>query len=385
MTDNEMGDFAPGEVAAAVRSREALRPPGRVGVLTDRLLTAAGTRQLREVLPAVNADWGGVWVCGSDADRKIATYREDGFDDLILVSDSEHYRREFATAREPFKLPDTLGASLNSVVQDQLDRGASVATTPSRYVRVGDKPALLALVRGAAELDRDDTVLVVAVALAWLKPAFVDQFIEILKLANMPIALMFGGQYDPLNKFKAAVENLRRVEREVPHVMRGHTDLSAIDGLCHGAFAGSIGLTSSRRHLIPPDEVAQTSGPPGKQPPSVLIPELLSFMQTPNLAKKFANRPGPSCFCAVCKGRRLVRLIDAEIDKVEAQSHNVAVWGGLMNVLLAEVPARDARALAWKTACQAAVDHHAVFNRQVDNDRAFTAPEGLRRWAALPA
>lgn len=205
-----------GALNAAIKEADRLRPPGRVGVLFDRLLTAAGTRELQPVLEAVDPVWGGVWIGGDNAALKIADYCDAGFEDLVLVPDPEAYRKRQATPEVPFDVPDTLGNSLGTVLDDQLARGASVASTPSLFVGAGDAASLKAQVRQVSELQRDDTVFVVAAAVAWINNTFIDQFSALLQAADMPIGLRLGSQFDPLDKFKEAPENLRRLEREVP-------------------------------------------------------------------------------------------------------------------------------------------------------------------------
>lgn len=369
----------------AVGDVEALRPPGRVGLLTDKLLTAVGERDAHHLLNAVDSTWGGMWIGGSASSTKITAYRDAGHEDVLLAGDQESYRKQTATPERPFDVPDLLGDPLSAVLDDQLARGADIATTPSLYVLAGDAPTLKAMVRQAANLQRDDTILVIPVAVAWANNTYIDQFIAILQLADMPIALRLGSQYDPLAQFKAAPANLRRIEAEVPHLMRLCTDLSAIDGLCHKAFAGAIGLTSSRRHLVPPGERSETAPHGGKWPPSVLVRELLSFIRTTTLAEKFANTPAPSCSCVICQGQRLTRLLDPDEDKIEAHAHNIAVWSDVMTMLLQDLPQRADRAVWWKKRCQAAVDQHALFNTQLGNPKAFVPSIVLTRWADMPS
>lgn len=371
----------------AVDDVEALRPPGRVGLLVDRLITAAGVREADRLLDAVDPTWGGMWIGGATAAAKITTCRDAGYEDVLLIGDQESYRKQTATPERPFDVSDGLGLGdpLVAALDDQRNRGADVATTPSLYVPVGDTQSLKAMVRQAAKLQRDDTILIVPAAVAWANNTYIDQFIAILQLANMPIALRLGAQYDPLTKFKDAPANLRRIEAEVPHLMRLCTDLSAIDGLCHTSFAGAIGLTSSRRHLVPPGERSETAPNGGQWPPSVLVRELLSFVRTTTLAEKFANTPAPSCGCAICRGQRLTRLLDPVEDKIEAHAHNIAVWSDVMTTLLRDWPRRADRAVWWKKRCKVAVDHHALFNTQLGNPKAFVASNGLTRWAELPS
>ncbi|ADJ49037.1 hypothetical protein AMES_7210 [Amycolatopsis mediterranei S699] len=383
--DDRAGSHESGALNAAIKDAERLRPPGRVGVLFDRLLTAASTRELQPVLGAVDPTWGGVWVGGDNAALKIAGYRDAGFDELVLVADPEIYCKRCATPEVPFDLPGTLDGGLDAVLDDQLARGASVAATPSLYVAAGDSASLKAQVRRVSELERDDTVFVVAAAVAWLNKTFIDQFSALLQAAKTPIGLRLGGQFDPLAKVKEAPENLRRLEREVPHLMRLGTDLSAIDGLCHNSFAGAIGLTSTRRHLIPPGEIPKSAPSDGPPPPSVLVSELLSFIRTTSLAEKFANSSSPSCSCSICHGQKLTRLLHPTEDKLEARSHNIAVWSALMHTLQRELPRRADRGEWWKKRCQVAVDHHTLFNDQLRNPKAFKSQAVLTRWAKLPA
>jgi hypothetical protein len=368
-----------GNVADQVRP---VRPPGQVGLLTDRLLVAAGTRDLQPLLPDVDDDRGGVWVCGADASVKVAGYRDNGFTDLVLVADPEAYVQDVATADEPFRLPEQLFSSdLHAVLDDQLVRGATVAVTPSRYVGIGDSDSLKAMVRQAARLGRDDTILIVPVAVAWLNSTYIRQFIAALRFAELPVAIMLGGQFDPVSVSTIA-ENLRQVEAEVPHVMRARTDLSALDGLAHGAFAGAIGVGGTRRHLIPPGEPAKTSSRRGSgAPPSVIVRDLMAFKLTTTLETAFANATPPSCSCRICGGRSLTRMLSAT-DRREARAHNMAVWTEWMDTM-AGLPTVGSRAVWWKASCQAAVDYHTTLSQQLDNGKDFTLREPLPTWARL--
>src|SRR6185437_14852750 len=121
------------------------------------------------------------------------------------------------------------------------DCGASFATTPSCFVRAADSPALKSLMRQAMAIERDDVVVTVPVAVAWLRDGPVDQLAAVLERIPHPKAVILGGQRDPLSNVKNGPRNLRRLVRDIAEISVWRTDLAAFDTLVHGGLGGSIG------------------------------------------------------------------------------------------------------------------------------------------------
>jgi hypothetical protein len=158
--------------------------------------------------------YSGLVLCGNNADRGVLRLRKDGYDGLLL-EDPAAYEKQAATADEPFALPQgrLFGDNLDSVLQEQLDRSATVAITPTRYIHAGNAEALKGLMRAAQTIERDDVIVSVPVDLAWLRDESLGQLIAVLQRIPQPKALILGGQYDPLAKFAAAPKNSGSLSR----------------------------------------------------------------------------------------------------------------------------------------------------------------------------
>jgi hypothetical protein len=134
------------------------------------------------------------------------------------MSDPGAYTSQVATAEEPIALPDRDGAlfdgDLDSVLNGQRDVHASVSVVPCRYVQAGDSPAFKALVRHTQAIERDDVIVTVPVAIAWLKEKqYLPQMIAGLNRIPHPKAVMFGDQKNPFDS-AAAVVNFRTLLAE---------------------------------------------------------------------------------------------------------------------------------------------------------------------------
>jgi hypothetical protein len=358
-----------------------------VGELTDRILVHAsagrGEGARARLLGLLPAQASGLALRGAQAEAQVRQLREAGFDGALLI-DSESYARAAATAEVPFVLPhpELFSVTLDQVLQGQLDCGATAALTPTGYLRAGDGDALKSAANAAAALSRDDVMLSVPIDIAWLNEDNIGQLIAVLARLNTPKAVFLGGQFDPLERYKAAVANLRRLVAEAGHVAVLRTDLTGFDVLAHGAFAASIGTGGSLRHMIPVGERPQAVD--AKDPsPSVLFPELMAFFRGSKLAKRFANAKPPMCLCAACDGRRLDTFLGSR-ERAAAHAHGVRVWSEWLADML-EQPTLADRAAWWRNRCLAAVAEHEVVSAQIGQAGAFEPAMPLKAWAGLPA
>lgn len=354
-------------------------PPGRATALTDRILVHTGVRDLDVALAYVDDEHSGLWVGATSVVDRLAVCRDFAGP---LVADPEAYTTETATPDGVFSLPhDTLYPELDNVLDEQRAAGATVALTPTRYIRANDSASLHELSQQAKRIDRDDTILAVPIAVDWLGHDHIDELTEQLLPVDLPMAVICGGQFDPLEKTPGAVENLRRLEAELPHVMRARTDLSAFDGLAHGSFAGAIGIGGSRRHLVPPGE--RRLDPRAGNAPGVLVPQLMSYVRSAELAEFYDDETTspPRCVCGACEGRPLTRFLRPE-DRRQANAHNVLIWTDWLHDML-ELPSLGARASWWRSSCRAALDQHDIAEAQL-GFRAFTPRPALRRYAETP-
>lgn len=335
--------------------------------------------------PSPHSRHGGIAVCGPKARNRVGALAGSGHPGP-LIADPGFYTSHTATPDRLFIVADDdlFGSGLERDLDLQIDSGASVALTPTGYLPPGDRGTLSALVDRVGELTREDTVVVVPADVDWLAEADFDFFRDALAEMTHPVALALGGQFNPLDKYPEAAVNLRRLIVEVPTVAPWRTDLTAFDGVAHGAAFASFGLSSSLRHVVPPGEKAQTRGGGGPVPASVLVPWLLGFSSGSVLAKRYANVQPPRCLCTVCAGTPLDRFdgYDGET-KNRALAHNAAACVDLVTKLF-DLPSLGDQQAWWRAACVTAVNAHSLENDRILQRRAFEPSNDLKRWAALP-
>jgi hypothetical protein len=359
-------------------------PSGAADVLVDRVLLHTSWDTGSKLLPVLPERIGGLVLRGTKAATGIKELGRAGFD-RPLVIDPEGYIRAVATEDEPFVLTHDddglFGLTLEQELQRQRDCGACVALTPTGYLHAGDSDALRAAVRGAAQIDCNDVVFSAPLDVAWFTEEHIGHLVAVLSELDLPKAVFLGGQFDPMERYKAAVANLRRVVAEAGDVAVLRTDLTGFDVMSHGAFATSIGSGGSLRHVIPFGQFARSN----KQDPSpsVLFGELMSFHKGSTLHDRFANTRPPICACEACQ-RRAVDTFLAEEDTIAAHQHSMCTWASWISDLLSQPTLTD-RATWWRNRCAGAVAHAESVNTQINQPDAFTAPETLRAWAELPS
>jgi hypothetical protein len=358
--------------------------PGPVAVLHDRVLLHTNARTARQITP-LPSGIGGLVLAGKTAASGIKDLRSE-HPDLLLLRDPEGYRRAAATEGDPFILEDDekqhhlFSLTLDEHLQAQRDCGADLALTPTGYLNAGDSDALRAVVRAAADMPRDDVVVSLPLDIAWLKNDHIDHVIAVIGTLDRPKAVFLGGQFDPMERYKAAVQNLRRLVAEAGNVAVFRTDLTGFDVMSHGAFATSIGTGGSMRHMIPfGDRAFARQRDPS---PSVLFAELMSFHKGSTLAQRFADTPPPTCDLPCCEGLSLDRFLARE-HSFDAHRHSMHTWASWAHDLL-EQPQLADRATWWKNRCAAAVAHADTVNIWINQPQAFQAPKTLQAWAELP-
>lgn len=366
---------------------EHIWQPGRAAsAVAERVFLLDRPKYVRQVPTYLDAAHGGLVLCDADAGRGVIALRESGFTG-VLVEDVAAYEKEVATADEPFALPEPglFGNDLESVLQGQLARGASVALTPTRYVPAGASDALKAIMTAAQALDRDDVIVLVPVSIAFLREESRSQLAAVLRHIPHPVALIFGGQYDPLQKFNAAPSNLRDLLQEVPGIGLWRTDLAGFDAMAQGGSFAAIGAGGSLRHLVPAGERPESSKP-FPHFPTVLVPELLRFSAADFLADAYDEATPPPCPCPRCGGRPLP--VDSfygltDVIRAATHEHNAALWNSWLPSLFENHQLAE-RQLWWQNRCKAAVDAHLTENARIRQPGKFKPPAALRQWAELP-
>ena len=356
-------------------------PAGSAWALTDQILVHTSWDAAQKLLDLVlSSNAGGFALCGSKAGDGVKQLKREGFDGVLLI-DSESYDEALATEDAPFVLPKgTLyEVTLDEILDGQLTCGATVALTPTGYLRAGDSDALKAAANVVAALGRDDVLFSVPIDIAWLSNDNIDQLIAVLARLEVPKAVFLGGQFDPLDRYRAAVANMRRLVAEAGHVAVLRTDLNGFDALCHGAFATSVGTGGSSRHVIPFGEQRRSSNNKD-QSPSVLYPDLMAFFRGSTLAKRFANARAPEC--TACGGRPLDTFLGKK-DSTAAHAHGIHTWSEWISGLIGQPTLAD-RAKWWRNRCDAALAEYDAVNDRLDQPDVFEAPKALRAWAELP-
>ncbi|MEE2052269.1 hypothetical protein [Nocardiopsis tropica] len=337
----------------------------------------------------------GVILTGPKAYAKATVLTANKTPTGPLLIDPAAYESHAATDKAPFIYevdekelavptlfdPPDPDDPLEASIQRQRSAGVTACITPTGYLHAEDDEALLAAVRMAAERQDPDLILALPVDYAWLRDGNVDQLIAALLLYPGPKALMLGGQMDPLGQFAKAVDHLLRVLKEVPNCALLRTDLAAFGALAHGAVFTSFGVTSSRRHIVPPGAKAKT-GPMSVSSPHVLFPELMSFHRGLVLADKFAADEPPTCHCSNCQYKGLDRFTDNKArHQYAAMAHNLEILQGWRDSLMA-LPHGRARQVWWYEACNRAKQYCEGLNAELQQKNAFKLCDQIKRWAA---
>ncbi|MFG1941331.1 hypothetical protein [Nonomuraea sp. NPDC048826] len=354
-------------------------------LLTGRVLYQENARFRARVRKSVDRRLSGVVMTGKNADDRASQLRDAGYRGVVLI-DSAAYLTHKATVDEPFLLPkDTLFPSLEDCLDFQRHRGADAALTPTGYVRAAASKTLKAIMRAAEQIEREDTVVVLPLDIAWLNSEHIKQLIAVCKEIRQPKAIILIRQFDPMAAFKETTVNLRRLVTEADQVALLRSDLAALDAMVHGALFAGIGADSSIRHAVPAGERPQKAESSGfAQYPSVLMPELMRFSGAQSLARRYANVEPARCSCVVCSGRGLDRFNSPDGEaRIESEDHNAYVWGAWVNEMAAKNPGRE-RHLWWRDRCARAVNCYELENVRIQQPRAFKVPPPLRAWATLP-
>ncbi|GAA4242448.1 hypothetical protein GCM10022254_75480 [Actinomadura meridiana] len=364
-------------------------PPRQAAQLLDQRILILERPRFVTAMPAlVNTAHSGLVLCDAKAARHTAALRPACSG--LLLEDQSPYEKQIATADAPFDLPaDVLfGGELGDVLDEQRRRGADLAIAPTRYVQAGDSDALKAIMRTAAELERDDVLIPLPVAVTWLMNDQRRQLAAVIRRIPHPVALILGGQRDPLRHFTDAPQNLRAVLadlHEVGPVGLWRTDLAGFDALAHGAAFAGIGAGGSVRHLVPAGERAESAERAGGPNwPSVLVPDLMIYKRADTLERIYANDTAPPCTCRRCGNSPLPSFHGAtDAIKADAHAHNTATWTAWLPNFLGNT-GLSARQAWWRTRCRRAVDAHELENTRLRQPKAFKPTPVLKQWAREP-
>jgi hypothetical protein len=305
--------------------------------LSDCLLTLLGdrflaytTKEHQNLAMAATALHVGSGIAVRDASPLdvLGRAKDHRYADPVLV-DIGAWTSQVASGRSPTLLhePDALipRISLDSWASPLLAAGASVVTTPSKFVRVGDWRSLRAVIEAGEESTLPQVVTLVATDAAMLDASYRQRFIRTLSGVARPIALIFAARSHPLGH-RGRPAGLREVVSEIGScIVLAVEPVTAADALSFGSVAG-IGMSGGLRRPRRPDD--PKSGPDARNfTPGLFLRELWEHRSPDTYADWFANSPSPTCHA--CGGRALDAFGRDLADKEAVLRHNVHAWLGV--------------------------------------------------------
>lgn len=353
-------------------------PTGSARDLLDgRVLFVAGDDESRRHATLVDHATEGL-VLTSKNQGKDGRGMKHSASDVVTVLEPKAAMSNFATPERPFILPggeSLFETSVHDVLDGQRTNGATIAMTPTGYVRAGEPDTLRAVATAGNAFTRDDTIHHVFLAPWYFHPDHLRQTIAILRRSELPLAITVASKTNPMTS-KGVVEGLRQAFMTLDWAMLWRGDLAAFDALAHGARSAAIGTRPSTRHGVPAGDRGQSS--PDDTTPSVLVIDLGRYIRAGKLRDWYAGA-APVCRCQVCRGRALDRFEDTPGDHTDAMRHNLLV----ARTLRAELFAAPVMRVAWYELIDDALLGH-------DALRAMTSvkvqtPSELKKWATRHA
>ncbi|MDA2807297.1 hypothetical protein [Nocardiopsis suaedae] len=335
---------------------------------------------------------GGLVFCGRRAaDNAAEALREDGFTGPVLI-DPSAYERHVATPERPFVTGQgSLLAEdgLQEELERQRERKATVALTPTAFLKAGDRASLEAVAERASDLGGDDVLLALPLDMDWLRGSRHHDLIALLPRIALPKALILCAPRDPLSSMSAA-RNLREVISSAPGIGLLRSDLAALDAMVHGAGFAAVGDSASARHGPVP---GGRGAPRPRRDPAVLFPRALSYHYGETLATAFEGATEvPRCHCAPCRewgaahgtadGLRPLTSFTDSADRADAHRHNHAAWSMIWDYVMA-APDENEAARRWGLCCERALPTLSAANEAAGRPgNPLKPPPALRVWAA---
>ncbi|MDA2811695.1 hypothetical protein O4J56_13725 [Nocardiopsis sp. RSe5-2] len=334
---------------------------------------------------------GGLVFCGQKAaDNAAEALRGREFTGPVLI-DPSAYEKHVATPERPFITGQAsllVEDELEEELQRQRERKATMALTPTAYLRAGDRASLEAVAERAADLRGGDVLLTLPLDMGWLRGSRHDDLIALLLQIPVPKALILCAPRDPLATMGAA-RSLREIVSSVPGIGLLRSDMAALDAMVHGAGFAAVGDSASARHGPVP---GGGGAPRPRRDPAVLFPRALSYHYGVTLATAFEGAAEvPRCHCGPCRewgaendtadGLRPLTGFTDSADRAAAHRHNHAAWSMIWGYVMAAPDETEARR-RWSGCCARALPTLSAANavaRRPDNP--LKAPPALRVWA----
>jgi len=346
--------------------------------LRGRLLMQAGSADVLRLAARVPLNgMSGLVVTGAQNFGLIAQLRRS-YPELLLATEPDVDKDSHAEPSMPFVLgePNLFGTpTLNSVLDDQLEAGASFALTPTGHIRAADALSMKAAVEQANALDRDDVVLRLPCDAYWVKPAHITQLQAVVSRSRHPVALSLTHRTDPMLG-KGVVAGVQALSAAIPDLALWRTDLAAVEHLVNGGLAGAVGLLPSLRHGLAPGQRGFAIDKSDRTP-KVLIPGWLHYMRGSHLQRVFASSAPPHCDCQLCGGAPLDRFTGSDEDRALAHDHNATVITKMAEDL--DAVGAQGRDRWWGEQLQTAVDLHDSASRSTGSH--VGVPDVVLAWA----
>lgn len=174
-----------------------------------------------------------------------------------------------------------------------------------------------------------------------------QMLIGAMRAVEAPVGIMLGKGRDPLDTARA-VEGLVELIQRVDQVVVLRCDHGALGAFAFGAAGGAIGIGTSTRHYVPPDEGswADLTDPT----PRVFLPTIMAWWKGSRLAY-YEGDPLFNCPCEECQGASLARFQDERL-RIAADAHSVCCWSAIARDLESAAPTE--RTERWIALCQRA-------------------------------
>jgi hypothetical protein len=347
-------------------------------LLDGRVLFVAGDTETHEHAVLVDPATEGLVLTSKSHQAKDGRRIKRGTSDVVTILEPKAAMSDFATPERPFIIPggDTLfDTNVHDVLDGQLTNGATIAMTPTGYIRAGEPDTLRAVATAGNAFTRNDTLHHVFLSPWYFHPDHLRRTINTLRRSELPLAITVAHKTNPMTS-KGVVEGLRQAFTTLDWAMLWRGDLAAFDTLAHGARSAAIGTRPSTRHGVPAGDRGQTS--PDDKTPSVLVVGLARYIRSGKLRDWYAGA-APTCPCPVCGGRRLDRFEDTLEDHTAAMQHNLAV----ARTVRADLFAAPAMRVAWYEMVDDALLAHDAL-RSLSAVKVKT-PSELKKWATRHA
>jgi hypothetical protein len=309
--------------------------------LRGAVLTQAEPADAARVAGWADRPGGGLVLTGRDGLAAAKRLVEEGFGRPVLV-DAARYRR--GRVRPDSRLS-------RSWIDWQRSAGLPAALTDTAYIGQHDGDALCSVLDQAACLG-PGVVAVLPLHASWLVDD-IERLCAEVAAVELPIALVIESGGDPFG-VSAIVDGLLRLLLLGQPVIVLRADVSALGLLCFGGYAVAVGLRESMRR----GPVRRHRG----DPPSVLVPQLLRFVELDRLdAAMMADPDGQlwRCDCEVCSGTELSWLGLTGGLPEAADSHAIAALQLLRDTALVTGAGSTQCQDGWARRCTTAVRRHA--------------------------